>query len=152
MKWLLPFAGVFSGILVGESLDPSQLTPWTAVGLLSGILSWYLFVRTPAVDKMMREKDAAYAQLVKDKDEAHAKALNDKDEQLDTNLVHKWASIETMTKEETIRGRTLAETFNHALIAQAEHCERTEERLIAFFEGRAKHRPITHPPTEPGES
>lgn len=56
-----------SAIIWGEGTDPlSGGGGWLGAGLLGMVLAWYLLVRTPANDKMIKELTELFAATVKD--------------------------------------------------------------------------------------
>ena len=122
---------------------------WVGAGLLGLVLGWLLLVHLPSKDKqlkdMINDKDKLFSDLSADKD----RQLSEKDKQINTILDHKWAAIESLIKDHSETLKHVTTEFRNSLQDVATHCEKTEERLIAFIERRYPYPGM--PPNPPEE-
>jgi hypothetical protein len=114
----------------------SGVAGWVAFATSSGVLYWYLRVRTPAIDAIVMSLITGA--------EARVAA---KDAQIDTLLKTQAITMQEMSKahvdalacvaqEFKTAVQANAEHFDKIALAQSEHCEREITRLISLFEER----------------
>lgn len=115
MEWIL---------LIAQATDPiSGGAGWVGAGLLGLVLSWFLFIRLPVQDKLLKDyiavKDEQLANLVASKDEQ----LRIKDEQVSDMLQKKWDVLQKMSTD-----------YRESVKLVTEHCTQEMQAMTAAWQ------------------